>query len=86
MGTNATVGSTCAGSASGCWWLAVWIAEDKVREDLGRKLRIGDIGFNPCTFALEVTDFALADPDCHKLAAFEPLFVNFTLARLIDQA
>jgi hypothetical protein len=65
-------------------WLAGWIAENKVREDLGRELRIGDIDFNPYTFTLEVTDFALADPDGHELAAFDRLFVNFTLVSLID--
>lgn len=67
-------------------WLAGWIAEDKVREDLGRELRIGDIDFNPYTFTLQVTDFALADPDGHELVAFDRLFVNFTLVSLIDQA
>jgi hypothetical protein len=66
--------------------LAGWIAEDKVREDLGRELRIGDIDFNPYTFTLEVTDFALADPDGHELVAFDRLYVNFTLVSLIDQA
>ena len=67
-------------------WLAGWIAEDKVREDLGRELRIGDVDFNPYTFTLEVTDLALADPDGHELGNFERLFVNFTLASLIDRA
>ena len=67
-------------------WLAGRIAENKVREVLGRELRIGDIDFNPYTFTLEVTDFALADPDGHVLAAFDRLFVNFTLVSLIDQA
>jgi hypothetical protein len=67
-------------------WLAGWIAEDKVRKDLGRELRIGDIDFNPYTFTLEVTDFALADPDGHELVAFDRLLVNFKLVSLIDQA
>ncbi|MFI9655127.1 DUF748 domain-containing protein [Guyparkeria sp. GHLCS8-2] len=67
-------------------WLAGWIAQDKVQEDLGRELRIGDIDFNPYTFTLEVTDSALADPDGHELAAFDRLFVNFTLVSLFDQA
>jgi hypothetical protein len=67
-------------------WLAGWIAQDKVREDLGRELRIGDINFNPYTFTLEVTDFALADPDGYELVSFDRLFVNFTLVSLIDQA
>jgi hypothetical protein len=67
-------------------WLTGWIALDKVREDLGRELRIGDIDFNPYTFTLEVTDFALSDPDGHELVAFDLLFVNFTLVSLIDQA
>lgn len=66
-------------------WLAGWIAQDKVQKDLGRELRIGDIDFNPYTFSLEVTDFALADPDGHELVAFDRLFVNFTLVSLIDQ-
>jgi hypothetical protein len=67
-------------------WLAGWIVVDKVREDLGRELRIGDIDFNPYTFTLKVTDFALSDPDGHELVAFDRLFVNFTLVSLIDQA
>jgi hypothetical protein len=67
-------------------WLAGWIAVDKVRENLGRELRIGDIDFNPYTFTLEVSDFALSDPDGHELVAFDRLFVNFTLVSLIDQA
>lgn len=67
-------------------WLAGGIAEDKVQEDLGRELRIGDIDFNPYTFTLNVTDFALADPDGHELVAFDRLFVNFTLASLFRQA
>jgi hypothetical protein len=67
-------------------WFAGWIAQDKVREDLSRELRIGDIDFNPYTFTLQVTDFALVDPDGHELAAFDRLFVNFTLVSLIDQA
>jgi len=67
-------------------WLAGWIAENKVREVLGRELRIGDIDFNAYTFTLEVTDFALVDPDGHELAAFDQLLVNFTLFSLINQA
>lgn len=67
-------------------WLAGWLAENKVREVLGRELRIGDIDFNPYTFTLEVTDFVLADPDGDELVAFDRLFVNFTLVSLIDQA
>ncbi|MFM2485170.1 DUF748 domain-containing protein [Celerinatantimonas yamalensis] len=67
-------------------WLAGWIAEDKVREDLGRELRIGDIDFNPYTFTLQVTDFALVDPDGHELAAFDRLSVNFALLSVINQA
>ncbi|MEP7705118.1 DUF748 domain-containing protein [Paraglaciecola sp. 25GB23A] len=67
-------------------WLAGWIAVDKVRENIGRELRIGDIDFNPYTFTLEVSDFALSDPDGHELVAFDRLFVNFTLVSLIDQA
>jgi hypothetical protein len=67
-------------------WLAGWIAEDNVREELGRELRIGDIDFNPYTFTLELTDFALADPDGHELFTFDRLFANFTLVSLIDQA
>ncbi|WP_320836647.1 DUF748 domain-containing protein [Zhongshania sp.] len=67
-------------------WLAAWIAQDKVREDLGRELRIGDIDFNPYTFTLDVTDVVLADPDGHELVAVDRLFVNFTLVSLIDLA
>ncbi|MDZ7791525.1 MAG: DUF748 domain-containing protein [Xanthomonadales bacterium] len=67
-------------------WLAGWIAEDKVREDLGRELRIGDIDFNPYTFTLEVADLTLADTDGHELVAFDRLLVNFTLVSLIDRA
>jgi hypothetical protein len=67
-------------------WLAGSIAENKVREVLGRELLIGDIDFNPYTFSLEVTDFTLSDPDGHELATFDRLFVNFTLVSLIDQA
>lgn len=67
-------------------WLAGWIAQSKVQEDLGRELRIGDINFNPYTFTLEVNDLALVDPDGHELLAFDRLFVNFTLVSIFDQA
>ena len=66
-------------------WLAGWMVEDKVRENLDRELLIGDVDFNPFTFTLEVNDFVLADTDSHKLATFDRLRINFGLVSIINR-
>ncbi|MCC7463960.1 MAG: DUF748 domain-containing protein, partial [Gammaproteobacteria bacterium] len=50
--------------------------EGYVRQDLGRRVAIGDIAFNPFTLTAEVRTFALAEADGTPLASFALLRVN----------
>ena len=49
---------------------------DYVQQDMGRRVSIGRIGFNPFTLTAEVRDFALAEPTGAPIASFALLRVN----------
>src|SRR5215469_10154157 len=53
-----------------------------VRTHYGRTLKIGEIRFNPFTFALDVRQVALPDADGQTLLAFEHLRVTLQVASL----
>jgi hypothetical protein len=57
-------------------------AVDFVRTHYGRTLRVGEIGFNPFTLALDVRRVALPDADGQALLGFEHLRVVLQLASL----
>jgi hypothetical protein len=52
---------------------------DYVQRDLGRRVAIGRISFNPFTLTAEVRDFALAEPGGAPIASFGLLRVNAEL-------
>ncbi|MFO1400194.1 MAG: DUF748 domain-containing protein [Steroidobacteraceae bacterium] len=56
--------------------LARHAIEDYVRHDLGRRVAIGHIAFNPFTLVAEVRDFALAEADGTPVASFALLRVD----------
>lgn len=58
-------------------WLADRIATEKVREILGAELRIGDIRFNPFTFAVAVEDIEFDHPSGDRFAVVGAIEVNF---------
>jgi hypothetical protein len=53
-----------------------------VSENYGRQASIGEIRFNPFTFALEARDFTLPDTDGKPLLAFGRLWVDLDVATL----
>src|SRR5258705_12054732 len=53
-----------------------------VTETLHRKIAIGDIAFNPFTFAATITDLKLTEADGTPLVAFQRLYVNAEIASL----
>jgi uncharacterized protein involved in outer membrane biogenesis len=55
---------------------------DFVRTHYGRTLTLGEIHFNPFTFALEVTGVALPDADGATMVSFQRLHVKAQLASL----
>jgi len=56
------------------------------RDDLGREATVRQVRFNPYVLSLEVSGFALADPDGATVVGFERLFVNLQLSSLIHWA
>ena len=56
--------------------------EQYVRRDLGRKVSIGDLRFNPFTLTLEMRDFSLQEADGRALIGFDLLRVRASLRTL----
>jgi hypothetical protein len=54
-----------------------------VQKDMARHVSIGQISFNPFTFAVEVHQFALAEADDRPIASFDLLRVNASLSASI---
>jgi uncharacterized protein DUF748 len=52
------------------------------QKNYGRPLQVGEIRFNPFTFALEVRDVSFADADRQPLVAFRRLFLDLDVASL----
>ncbi len=50
--------------------------EQYVQRDLGRKVSIGDLRFNPFTLTLEISDFSLQEADGRPLVGFDLLRVS----------
>jgi hypothetical protein len=62
-------------------------AIDYVQHDLGRKLSIGSLTFNPFSLATEIRDLALAEADGAPIASFALLRVKFSAtASLLHRA
>ena len=57
-----------------------------VAEHLKRKATLGAVSFNPLLFKLELSDFALAEPDGRPIAGFRHLLVDFELSSLLRWA
>ena len=55
---------------------------DFVSQHYGRKVTLGDIRFNPYTFTLDITDFALPDSDGQPMLGFARLHVDLEAVSL----
>ena len=55
---------------------------DFVSQHYGRKVTLGDIRFNPYTFKLDITDFALPDSDGQPMLGFARLHVDLEAVSL----
>jgi hypothetical protein len=53
-------------------------AIDYVQHDLGRRLSIGALTFNPFSFACEIRDLALTEADGSPIASFALLRIKFS--------
>jgi hypothetical protein len=60
--------------------------EQYVQRDLGRKVSIGDLRFNPFTLTLEIGDFSLQEADGRALIGFDLLRVRASLRTLPNRA
>ena len=58
-------------------WLADRIVTNTVRESLGAELRIGNIDFNPFTFAVVVEDIEFDHPAGDRFAIIDTIQANF---------
>jgi hypothetical protein len=67
-------------------WLAKSGIESYVREDLGREVAIGELTFNPFTFASDVRNFSLSEADGTPIASFDLLHINFSLSSIFNRA
>lgn len=57
-----------------------------VQEELQKQAAIGEVRFNPYTFAFEANDFKLEEPGGEPIAGFKRLFVDFELKSLFNRA
>ena len=57
-----------------------------VREQLDRRLQVGEVRVNPLLFKLEIKNFRLQEADGRPLAAFDRLFVDFEITSLFRRA
>ena len=67
-------------------WLAKSYIESYVREDLGRQVTIGELTFNPFTFATDVRSFSLNEADGSPIASFDLLRIDFSLSSIFNGA
>jgi uncharacterized protein involved in outer membrane biogenesis len=67
-------------------WLAKSYVESYVREDLGRQVTIGELTFNPFTFATDMRGFSLNEADGSPIASFDLLRVDFSLSSMFNRA
>src|SRR5262245_4309213 len=76
--------------AAGGFWLVPFIARSAIEKyvvrDLGRRLAIKEITFNPFTLTAEITGFALAEADNTPIASFDLLRVNAQLSSIVYRA
>jgi uncharacterized protein involved in outer membrane biogenesis len=66
-------------------WLAKSYVESYVRDDLKRQIAIGEISFNPFTFATDVRNFAISEADGSPIASFDLLRVDFSLSSIFNR-
>ncbi|MBE0621810.1 MAG: DUF748 domain-containing protein [Burkholderiales bacterium] len=63
-----------------------WQIEKQVPEQLGHRISVEEVRFNPLALRLEVGDLALSDPEGRPMLGFKRLLVDFDLRSLIDRA
>jgi hypothetical protein len=63
-----------------------WQVEKQVTENLGQRINVGEVHFNPLAFRFEAGDFVLSDPEGGPLVSFKRLLVDFELRSAIDRA
>jgi hypothetical protein len=61
-------------------------AQQYVSEQLGRRLALGEVAFNPFTFRLSIRNAALSEKSGEAIASFESLVVNAELASIWQRA
>lgn len=61
-------------------------AQQYVADQMGRKLALGDVSFNPFTFRLGIRDAALSEQSGEAIAGFASLVVNAELASIWQRA
>jgi hypothetical protein len=72
-------------TAAGFWAVPHFLRSgvtDFVSTHYGRKVALGDIRFNPYTFTLDITDFALPDSDGQPMLGFGRLHVDLEAVSL----
>lgn len=67
-------------------WLAKSTIESYVREDLGRQVTIGELTFNPFTFATDIRGFSLNEADGSPIASFDLLRIDYSLSSIFNRA
>lgn len=76
-------------AAVGFLWLPRYLRAtvlETFERDVGRKVTLEQVAFNPFTFALDARGFALPDTDGSRLAGFARLHVDFEVASLWKRA
>ena len=70
--------------------LLPWIAKDQlpkiIKSDYGLNATVGEIRTNPFTLTVEISDFAVEDPDAQELLGFERLLINLQTSSIINLA
>ena len=66
--------------------VAKWQIETRVSEQLGHRISVRQVRFNPLAFKLEIGDLALFGSNDKPMMAFKRMTVNFELRSVIDRA
>lgn len=66
--------------------LVKWQVEKQVPEQLGQRVSLGEVRFNPFLLRLDAGDLAVSDPQGNALFGFKHLRINFLLASAIERA